>query len=119
MHRLWLSGSVPLLLRPSGQEADDHANQIFIVNNADRTKTSTKTSAGTQWKDATWHNVKVERNVKDGMIRVYFDDMEKPVMEAKDTTFVWGQVGVGSFDDTGKFDDIQVKGVKASRPEKP
>jgi hypothetical protein len=31
-------------------------------------------------------------------------------MTAVDKTFVSGQVGVGSFDDTGRFDDLRVYG---------
>lgn len=30
--------------------------------------------------------------------------METPVMKANDKTFLWGQLGVASFDDTGNFD---------------
>lgn len=92
-----------------GKKADDHANQIFIVNNADRVKISTKSTPGTPWTDA-WHNVKVVRKVDDGTIEVYFDDMKTPAMTATDTTFRWGQVGVGSFDDTANWDDVRVHG---------
>jgi hypothetical protein len=97
-----------------GKKADDHANQIFIVNGADRKKISTKTTEGTNWTDG-WHNVRVERNVEDGSIRVYFDDMKSPVMTATDRTFPWGRVGVGSFDDTGNWDDVKVRGIKAEK----
>src|SRR5438876_12032375 len=37
-----------------GKQADDHANQIFIVNDAPRTKISTKSTPGTNWTDD-WH----------------------------------------------------------------
>ena len=94
-----------------GQEADDHANQIFIVNDAPRVKISTKTTEGTPW-DSEWHDVKITRDVESGAIAVYWDDMETPVMEATDKTFTWGQVGVGSFDDTGNWDDILLHGTK-------
>ncbi|CAN5234714.1 hypothetical protein BH23VER1_BH23VER1_01430 [soil metagenome] len=97
-----------------GQEADDHANQIFIVDGAARTKISTKTTEGTPWKDAPhWHGAKIVRDTKSGSIEVYFDDMETPVMTANDKTFTSGTVGVGSFDDTGMFDDIVLRGEKA------
>jgi hypothetical protein len=32
-------------------------------------------------------------------------------MQATDKTFVWGQIGVGSFDDTGNFDDVRLWGA--------
>ena len=55
-----------------------------------------------------WHHVRLVRKVGDGLIQVYFDDMTTPAMIAHDQTFTHGRVGVGSFDDTGLFDDIQV-----------
>ncbi|MEZ6059131.1 MAG: hypothetical protein R3C19_02100 [Planctomycetaceae bacterium] len=90
-----------------GKETDDHANQIFIVNDAPRVKISTKTTAGTPWNDD-WHHARIDRDVESGSIKVYFDDMETPVMTAKDRTFGTGRFGVGSFDDTGNFDEIAV-----------
>lgn len=94
-----------------GQKTDDHANQIFIVNDEDRTKISTKTTPGTPW-DNEWHHARIVRKTAEGTIDVYFDDMTTPVMTAVDKTFLWGQVGVGSFDDTGNFDNVVLRGVK-------
>jgi len=91
------------------RDMDDRANQIFLVNKADRTKISTKTTKGTKWTDG-WHHVKVVRKVADGTIEIYFDDMKTPVMTARDSTFAWGRVGLGSFDDSGKWDDVRVRG---------
>ena len=98
-----------------GQKTDDHANQIFIVNNEPRKKISTETTPGTAW-DNKWHHARIVRKVETGTIEVYFDDMQKPVMKATDKTFNWGEVGVGSFDDTGRFDRVLVYGKKASKP---
>jgi hypothetical protein len=97
-----------------GQRTDDHANQIFIVNGADRIKISTKTTKGTPW-DEKWHRVKITRSVGDGSIAVYFDDMKTPVMTATDKTFVRGRVGIGSFDDTGNWDDVRLFGRRAEK----
>lgn len=93
-----------------GQRADDHANQIFIVNDAPRVKISTKSTEGTPWNDE-WHHVRVVRRVESGEIAVYFDNMDEPVMTAKDSTFDWGTVGVGTFDDTANFDNLEVRGT--------
>ncbi len=91
------------------KRADDHANQVFIVNKADRKKISTKTSDGTPWDDG-WHRVRVERRVSDGATEVYFDG--KLVMTARDRTFTWGRLGVGSFDDSGNWADVTIHGRK-------
>ncbi|MCA9071448.1 MAG: hypothetical protein KDA84_21115 [Planctomycetaceae bacterium] len=94
-----------------GKKTDDHANQIFIVNDAARKKISTKTTPGTDWNDE-WHHARIVRDAESGKIEVFYDDMETPVMVATDRTFTNGRVGVGSFDDTGQFDHIALYGNK-------
>ncbi len=94
-----------------GQRADDKANQIFIVNHAARKKISITSTRGTPW-DKKWHRVRVKRDIKTGMIEIYFDDMKKPAMTAKDDTFKSGRIGLGSFDDTGYFDEVHLVGEK-------
>jgi hypothetical protein len=100
-----------------GSKADAHANSIFIVNGEPRVSIAEKRTSGTQWDDA-YHVVRVVRDVKSGKIEVFFDDMKKPVMTATDKTFTWGRLGVGSFDDTGNFDDVRIRGTKVSPPAK-
>jgi hypothetical protein len=97
-----------------GKKTDDRANQIFIVNDAPRIKISTETTPGTPWDDA-WHKVKIVRTVADGDTEIYFDDMRHTAMEASDKTFSWGQVGIGSFDDLGNYDNIVLRGT-VTRP---
>ena len=94
-----------------GKQADEHANQIFIVNAADRKKISITSTSGTNWDD-NWHTVRVSRKPQGGTIEIFFDDMTKPVMTAKDTTFAYGRIGIGTFDDTCEWDDIVLRGVK-------
>lgn len=94
-----------------GKNADPHAHSVFLVNNEPRVSIAKDRTAGTPWTDD-WHKVRLVRNAASGEITVYFDDMTKPIMRANDKTFAWGKVGVGSFDDTGVFDDITVRGKK-------
>lgn len=96
-----------------GEKTDPHANQIFIVNDAPRTKISEITNKGTPWKDRVFHQVKIVRNVETGLIEVYFDNMETPQMVTHDKTFTWGQIGLGSFDDLGQWDDLILRGRQA------
>jgi hypothetical protein len=37
-------------------------------------------------------------------------------MTARDKTFAWGRVGVGSFDDTGDWTAIKVHGTRVEKP---
>ncbi|MEC5128563.1 PVC-type heme-binding CxxCH protein [Verrucomicrobiales bacterium BCK34] len=99
-----------------GQKADPHANQIFLVNEAPRIAISEKYSEGTPWKSDIWHEVKIVRTVATGLIEIYFDDMENPSHVAHDKTFAWGQIGIGTFDDKGLWDDIELRGVKVVPP---
>src|SRR5262249_48754264 len=57
----------------------------------------------------------IVRRTGDGTIEVYFDDMKKPAMTAIDRNFTWGRVGIGSFDDTGEWRNVQVRGVRAEK----
>ncbi len=87
---------------------DNHANQIFIVNEADRIKISTQTTPGIPWDDQ-WHWLRVRRDYQAGKIEVYFDDMTRPVMTASDRTFGKGKIGVGSFDDRIDVSEVILK----------
>lgn len=91
-----------------GAKPDPHSGQIMIVNDAPRLAL-TKNEKLTPWDD-TWHNVKLTRESKDGLIKVYFDDMQTPHMQVVDKTFTKGRIGIGSFDDMNDFDDIRVYG---------
>ncbi|WP_422351158.1 hypothetical protein [Flagellimonas sp.] len=90
-------------------EADPNSHNIFLVNDEPQKAIASKTNSGIIWGDD-WHQVRIEHLVKTGSIKVYFDDMENPIMEAKDDHFSFGYVGFGSFDDVGKFDNIKIWG---------
>ena len=94
---------------------DPNANQIFIVNAKPRTPITKKRNMKLAW-DEKWHVVKVVRRVADGTILVYFDNMKKPYMTAVDKTFAWGEVGLGTFDDNGNFDDFELRGIAVEKP---
>ncbi len=94
-----------------GHRPDPHSSQIMIVNDAPRKMITNNKSPGIPWDDD-WHNVKIVRRTADGTIEIYFDNMDKPVMTAVDKTFTSGQVGIGSFDDNGNWDDFKLRGKK-------
>jgi len=94
---------------------DDNAHNIFIVNDEPRTKISTRTTDGIDWGDNVWHRVRLVRNLSDGIIELYYDDMTQPIMKAKDNTFGTGYIGFGSFDDSGKIDNITIWSDKTEK----
>ncbi len=89
-----------------GARPDPNSGQIMIVDGAPR-RPLTENRRLVPWDDQ-WHNVRLERRLKEGTIRVYFDDLEQPLMQATDTTFGAGRIGFGSFDDRDEFDDVRV-----------
>jgi hypothetical protein len=91
--------------------SDAHANSIFIVNGEPRVSIAKTRTEGTKW-DEGWHTVRLVRDVEEGTIEVFFDDAAEPIMTAVDHNFKSGRIGVGSFDDTGQFDDIRLSGLK-------
>lgn len=97
-----------------GKAADPHAHSIFLVNGQPRVSIAEHRTEGTPWTEA-WHNVKITRRTADGLIAVYFDDMKTPIMTTHDKTFLSGGIGVGTFDDTGRFDDIEIRGLPAPK----
>lgn len=90
--------------------ADETAHNVFIVDGADRRNIASRTTSGVEWGDGDWHRVRLERRLPEGTIRVFFDDMSTPIMVAEDRTFLWGMVGVGSFDDVGRVRNLAVWG---------
>ncbi|MFC1806058.1 hypothetical protein ACFL09_03665 [Planctomycetota bacterium] len=108
-------------------KADNNAHTVMIVDGKPRTtliKTIGKDiggevfrTKGLVWGDE-WHKVRLVRKVDTGLIEVYFDDMDKPIMRVKNTRFAWGRIGVGSFDDIGNYDDIVLRGIKVEAPAK-
>lgn len=95
-----------------GKEADPHAHSIFLVDGLPRMSIAEKRTNGTPWTDG-WHQVRLIRDTQSGLIQVFFDDMKTPIMTGHNKTFLHGQIGVGSFDDTGQFDDLVVRGKRA------
>jgi len=88
---------------------DPHAHNIFLVNDEPRVAIAERVSGGVDWGDTdAWHKIRIARDVQEGTIKVYFDDMENPIMEGNDTHFSAGHIGFGSFDDTGMVDNIKV-----------
>lgn len=57
-----------------------------------------------------WHTARVSLSAE-GAIKVFFDNLEEPLMTAQDTTYRDGMVGLGAFDDPAAFDDVVVEGT--------
>lgn len=97
-----------IAVKPDPIKAESHAHDIFIVNDSERLAIAKEISKGVTWGQDAWHKVRVERKAGDGTIKVYYDDLSKPIMVGEDKTFASGYIGFGSFDDKGKVDNIKI-----------
>jgi len=98
--------------------SDGLHNIIGLVNGADRIKINRETPGESVYRltDAGWHHFKVTFDSETGEIQAFMDDMDTPILTAIDTTLSTGLVGVGSFDDTGSFDDLELWGSVEGHP---
>jgi hypothetical protein len=94
--------------------SDDVHNIIGLVNGADRVKINPEPAGRSVFRmtDKAWHVFKIVRDAPTGEIRAYLDDLTTPILTARDLTFGRGLVGVGSFDDTGRFDNLELRGLR-------
>lgn len=94
--------------------SDENHNIIGIVNGKDRVKINLENPGESvaRLTDREFHEFKVTCNAETGEIKAYLDVMKTPILTAVDTLLGHGLVGVGSFDDTGSFDDIKLWGKK-------
>ena len=94
--------------------SDEVHNIIGLVDGADRVKINAEPAGTSVFRltDRGWHTFKVVCDAQSGEIRAYLDDMTEPILTARDRTLGHGLVGVGSFDDTGTFDDLKLRGAR-------
>jgi hypothetical protein len=93
----------------AGSDALPH-NGIFIVDGGPRRRIA-GAGSGPALPDQAWHDVKVVRNVPSGLMQVYVDHETTPRFSVVDHTFTRGQVGLGSFDETGDFAMFQLHAI--------
>lgn len=83
-------------------------NGIFLVDGAPRRRIA-GTKAQPALPDTQWHAIRVVRNARTGLIQVYSDVQKEPLFSLVDHHFTCGQIGLGSFDETGDFADLKIK----------
>ncbi|MHB1937994.1 MAG: hypothetical protein ACYCOR_15600 [Acidobacteriaceae bacterium] len=83
-------------------------NGIFIVNGGPRYRIA-GLEATPALPDRSWHNVRIVRNVRTGSVQIFLDKQTQPKFSVIDRTFTCGQVGLGSFDETGDFSQFRLQ----------
>jgi hypothetical protein len=91
----------------SGSQQPVH-NGIFSVNNAPRVRIA-GLDAQPALPDQSWHQIRVRRDASTGRIEVWSDVSSQLLFAVVDRSFTCGQLGIGSFDETGDFDDVDLR----------
>ena len=86
-------------------QPDPRAHNIFLVNEAARVARAPVPKEGIEWGNS-WHTVRLERLTPGGSLEAFFDG--ELVREAPGEGFGKGQLGFGSFDDTGCIRRLRV-----------
>ena len=94
--------------------SDERHNIIGLVNGADRVKINVEPAGSSVFRltDKEWHTFKVTYETETGSMLAFLDDMDTPIVTSKGSVLGHGLVGIGSYDDTGYFDDIMLRGKK-------
>lgn len=89
-------------------------NIVGLVDGADRVKINAEPAGASVFRltDRSWHAFKVTCDTRTGEVRAYLDDLATPILTARVRPGAHGLVGIGSFDDTGAFDDLVLKGLR-------
>lgn len=93
---------------------DANAHNVFIVDGAPRRNLLPPQTSGVKWGSDEWHRVRLIR--RGARLDVFFDDAASPILSAY-VPLGAGRVGVGSFDDRGRFRAIRIEGDVLRRVE--
>lgn len=89
-------------------------NGLFKVDGGERFRIAGEGSAPVL-PDQNWHQLRIVRRVSTGLIDVFVDRDAQPRFHHTDTSFRFGRIGLGSFNETGDFDDFQLAGERSSQ----
>jgi len=90
-------------------------NGIFHVYGGERVRISSDRSPAALRERGRWHHVELTQDAAPGAVSVRVDGESIPALEAVDTSLGAGKVGIGSFDETGAFKNIQITTTPAAR----
>lgn len=85
-------------------------NGIFKVAGADRERIAGKGSRPTL-PDSAWHHVTVVHDRLISTVRVYIDGESEPRFQASNHPIPFGRIGLGSFNNSGMFDELHLDGT--------
>ncbi len=87
-------------------KADKDNHNIFTLNGSEPIRIGEKLDQGVLWGVDEWHHVKVERNMTEKSVKVYFN--EQLIIETPNDISDYGFIGFGSTKSALKMDNIKL-----------
>ncbi len=87
-------------------KADKDNHNIFVLNASAPKRVGDKLEEGVLWGVDEWHHIKVERNMNEKTVKVYFND--KLIIEIPNDDSQLGYIGFGSTKSALKMDNIKL-----------
>lgn len=88
-------------------------NGLFKVDGGERFRIA-GTGSAPVLPDAGWRRIRIVRDVSTGKIDVFAGSDPQPRFHFVDRSFRWGRIGLGSFNETGDFDDLHIQGQSSN-----
>lgn len=86
-------------------------NGIFHVYGGERVRISPERGPAAFASSGRWYHVSLTYDADTGIVGVTVDGKESPALNAVDLSMGAGRVGIGSFDETGDFKNVIIKGA--------
>lgn len=99
-------------LSTDAAEAQPVHNGIFHVYGGERVRISAESGPAAFASSGRWHHVTLTHDSTSRMVEVAVDGQAAPALRAVDLSLGPGKVGLGSFDETGAFKNIQITATK-------
>ncbi len=87
-------------------------NGVFHVYGGERVRISNEVGPASFPENNRWYRVKLTHDATSGALSVTVDGREAPALKAVDLSLGPGKVGLGSFDETAEFKNVQIAVVR-------
>jgi hypothetical protein len=88
-----------------------HHNGIFHVYGGERVRISSPDGRSSFRRSGEWYHAKLVHNGTTGEVNVQVDGQAVPALHAVDVSLRSGRAGLGSFDETADFKNVQITGT--------
>lgn len=89
-------------------------NGVFHVYGGERVRISSETGPAAFATTNRSYHVRLTHDGRSGAVRVTVDGRPIPALHAIDLSLRHGRVGIGSFDETGDFKNVRIRGLTVS-----